>query len=137
MNLAEYIDLLDGATISDGLLYIALLPLKTSLPELWSDVRFPSFVDEDKFFDTRFWLGPGNNFTPDRALLELGPGDMLFIPFYWWHAVWGIDQNMSINYSWPVRRANRLQHPRQTARWSFREAVLSAAVHRHGAQSSP
>jgi hypothetical protein len=73
----------------------------------------------------------------DRALLELGPGDMLFIPFYWWHAVWGIDQNMSINYWWPVRRGNRLQHPRQTARWSFREAVLSAAAHRPGAQSSP
>jgi [protein]-arginine 3-hydroxylase / protease len=197
MKLAEYIDLLDGATMVDELPYIALLPLENSLPELWPDVRFPTFVDEDKFFDTRFWLGPGNNYTPlhydpnnnflaqlrgrkrvmlcppreiahvypfplryatnhfsqvnvlspdlarfpawahaDRALLELGPGEMLFIPFYWWHAVSGVGQNMSINYWWPVRRANRLQHPRQTARWSFRNAVLAAAAHRPGVKSS-
>jgi hypothetical protein len=54
----------------------------------------------------------------DRALLELGPGDMLFIPVYSWHAVWGIEQNMSINYWWRARRANRLQHPRQMAAWT-------------------
>lgn len=197
MKLAEYIDLLSGSAISDGLLYIALLPIRSTLPELWPDVRFPPFVDEDKFIDVRFWLGPGNNFTPlhydpnnnflaqlrgrkqvmlcppreisrvypfpfryaanhfsqvnvlspdlgqfpswahaDRAVFELGPGDMLFLPVYWWHAVWGMDQNMSINYWWRVRRANRLQHPRQTARWTFREAVLSVAAHRPGAHSS-
>ena len=43
---------------------------------------------------------------------------MLFIPLYWWHAVWGIDQNMSINYWWRARPANLLQHPRQTADWT-------------------
>jgi hypothetical protein len=194
IKLAEYIDQLDSA---DGLLYLGLLRLKAGLPELWPDVRFPPFVDEDKFFDTRFWLGPGNNFTPlhydpnnnflaqlrgrkqvmlcppreisrvypfpvryatnhfsqinvihpdldrfpawgraDRALLELNPGDMLFIPFYWWHSVWGMGQNMSINYWFPVRRADRLQHPRQTARFSFREVVLAAAAHRPGVKSS-
>jgi len=51
----------------------------------------------------------------DRVLLELGPGDMLFIPVYWWHTVCGIDQNMSINYWWRARPANLLRHPRQTA----------------------
>jgi hypothetical protein len=186
MKLAEYIDLLAGADISDGQLYAALLPIRTTLPELWPDVRFPPFVDEDKCRQVNFWFGPGNNFTPlhydasnnflaqirgrkqvilcppreiarlypfpfsyadnpfgyaanhmsqvnvlspdltrfpawahaDRALLELGPGDMLFIPLYWWHAVWGIDQNMSINYWWRGRPANLLQHPRQTAVWT-------------------
>ena len=186
MKLAEYIDLLAGASISDGQLYAALLPIRTTLPELWPDVRFPPFVDEDKCRQVNFWFGPGNNFTPlhydasnnflaqirgrkqvilcppreiarlypfpfsyadnpfgyaanhmsqvnvlspdltrfpawahaDRALLELGPGDMLFIPLYWWHAVWGIDQNMSINYWWRGRPANLLQHPRQTAVWT-------------------
>ena len=43
---------------------------------------------------------------------------MLFIPVYWWHAVWGIDQNMSINYWWRARPANLLQNPRQTAAWT-------------------
>jgi lysine-specific demethylase 8 len=177
MKLAEYIDLLAGGTISDGQLYAAAFPIKTALPELWGDVRFPSFVDEDRYTAVNFWFGPGNNFTPlhydasdnfltqirgkkqvilcppraiahvypfpftyvchhisrvnvaspdlsqfpsyeraDRALVELGPGDMLFIPFYWWHAVWGIDQNMSINYWWKPPAAQLLQHPRQTAR---------------------
>ena len=170
-------DLLACGAISDGQLYAAVLPIRTTLPELWPDVRFPPFVDEGKYRAVNFWLGPGNNFTPlhfdasdnflaqirgrkqvilcppreiarlypfpfsyaanhfsqvnvlspdltrfpawahaDRALLELGPGDMLFIPVYWWHAVWGIEQNMSINYWWRPRPASRLQHPRQTAR---------------------
>jgi hypothetical protein len=185
MKLAEYIDLLAGGAISDGQLYAANLPIRTTLPELWPDVRFPPFVDEDKYREVNLWFGPGNNFTPlhydpgnnfltqirgrkqmilcppreiarlypfpfsyadnpysyaanhmsqvdvlspdltrfpawahaDRALLELGPGDMLFIPIYWWHAVWGIDQNMSISYWWGARLANFLQHPRQTAAW--------------------
>jgi Cupin-like domain len=177
MKLAEYIDLLAGGAISDGQLYVAQFPIKTGLPELWPDVRFPPFVDEGKYYAVNFWFGPGNNFTPlhydaannfltqirgrkqvmlcppreiarlypfpfsyvgnhisqvnvaspdltqfpawahaDRALLELDPGDMLFIPTYWWHAAWGIDQNMSINYWWWPRPANFLQHPRQTAR---------------------
>ena len=197
MKLAEYIDLLAGADISDGLLYIALLTLRTTLPELWPDVRLPPYFDDDKFVDVRLWLGPGNNFTPlrydpnnnflgqlrgrkqvmlcppreitrvypfpfsyaanhfsqvnvlspdltrfpacahaDRALLELGPGDLLFIPFYWWHAVWGIDQNISINYWWDVRRTHRLQHPRQTARLSYRTAVVNFAARRAAVQSA-
>jgi ribosomal protein L16 Arg81 hydroxylase len=184
MQLAEYIDLLAGAAISDGQLYAGLLPIRTALPELWPDVRFPPFVDDDKYRVVNFWFGPGNNFTPlhydhsnnflaqirgrkqvilcppreiarlypfplsyaansyadnhmsqvnvlspdltrfpawahaDRALLELGPGDMIFIPDYWWHAVWGIDQNMSINYFWRARRANLLKYPRQSAAWA-------------------
>jgi hypothetical protein len=191
LKLAEYIELVAGATISDGQLYAALLPIRTTLPELWPDVRFPRFVDEDKYHQVNFWFGPGNNFTPlhydaannflaqirgrkqlilcppreiarlypfpfsyadnpysyaanhmsqvnvlspdltrfpawadaDRALLELGPGDMLFIPVYWWHAVWGIDQNMSINYWWRARYANLLQHPRQTAAWTEKRSL--------------
>jgi len=41
MKLAEYIDLLAGGAISDGQLYAAQLPIRTALPELWPDVRFP------------------------------------------------------------------------------------------------
>jgi Cupin-like domain len=41
MNLAEYIDLLDGATISDGLLYIALLPLRPACPSSGPMSVFP------------------------------------------------------------------------------------------------
>lgn len=177
MKFAEYIDLLAGDALSDGQLYAVQLPIRTVLPELWPDVRFPHFVDEDKYAAVNLWFGPGNNFTSlhydcadnfltqirgrkqvilcppreitrvypfpfsyfgnnisqvnvaspdltqfpawahaDRALVEIGPGDMLFIPLFWWHAVWGIDQNMSINYWWQSRYANFLQHPRQTAR---------------------
>ena len=183
MKLAEYIDLLAGAAVSDGQLYAAELRIRTALPELWPDVRFPPFVDEDKYRAVNLWFGPGNNFTPlhydaadnlltqirgrkqvilcppreiarvypfpfsyvcnhfsqvdvlspdltrfpawahaDRALLELGPGDMLFIPVYWWHSVAGIDQTMSINYWWRTRAANLRQHPRQTARQMARLA---------------
>ncbi len=51
----------------------------------------------------------------ERSLVELGPGEMLFIPFFWWHAVWGIDQNVSVNYWWIPDRAERLRHPQQVA----------------------
>jgi Cupin-like domain len=179
MKLAEYIDLLAGGAISDGNLYAALLPIRTALPELWPDVRFPPFVDEGKYRQVNFWFGPGNTFThlhydtannflaqirgrkqvilcppseitrlypypfsywanrfsqvdvlspdltrfpawahADHALLELGPGEMLFIPVFWWHAVSGIDQNIAINYWWRPRLANLLQYPRQTAAWA-------------------
>lgn len=187
MKLAEYIDLLAGDAISDGNLYAALLPIRTTLPELWPDVRFPPFVDEDKYWAVNFWFGPGNTFTPlhydvannflaqirgrkqlilcppreiarlypfpfsywanrfsqvnvlspdltrfpawahaDRALLELAAGEMLFIPLYWWHSVFGIDQSMSINYWWRPRIANLLQHPRQTAAWTTKKYTLRA-----------
>jgi hypothetical protein len=186
MTLSEYIDLLDGGSISGGQLYASLLPIRTALPELWPDVRFPVFVDENKCISVNFWLGPGNNFVPlhydpaenflaqfrgrkrvilcppreiarlypfrfnyrgyqvsqvnvaspdltqfpawadtDRAVLELDPGDMLFIPVYWWHSVWGIDQNLSINYWWRPRLAHLVQHPRQTARRLGRTTYLS------------
>ena len=216
MKLAEYIDLLAGDAISDGQLYAAFLPIRTTLPELWPDVRFPPFVDEDKYNAVNLLFGPGNNFTPlhydasdnfltqirgrkqvilcppreiarlypfpfsyvanhfsqvnvlspdltrfpawahvDRTRVELGPGDMLFIPVYWWHAVWGIDPNMSINYWWRTRSTNLLQHRRQTARQTARiagdflqhsrqtaratsrKALLSVAARRAGVQSSP
>jgi lysine-specific demethylase 8 len=177
MKLDEYIDLLACGAIADGELYAAKVPIKTDLPEIWPDIRFPPFVDEGKYRRVNFWLGPGNNTTPlhydsennflaqlrgrkqvilcppreiarlypvpvghvrnyasqvnmespdltqfpdwadvDRALIELTPGDILFIPVYWWHAVWGIGQNMSINYWWSCRLADLLQHPRQTMR---------------------
>jgi hypothetical protein len=177
MKLAAYIDLVASETIADGRLYAAAFPIETSLPELWGDVSFPSFVDREKYTATNLWFGPGNNFTPlhydssdnfltqirgrkqvilcppgeiarlypfpfsyvchhisqvnvaapdlaqfpawaraERSLVELGPGEMLFIPFYWWHAVWGIEENMSINYWWRPSAAELLQHPRQTAR---------------------
>lgn len=207
MKLAEYIDLLVGDAMSDGNLYLGLMPIRTTLPELWPDVSFPRFVDEDKYDRVNFWLGPGNNLTPlhydvaenflaqirgrkqvllcppreiarlypfpfryplhrfsqvnvlspdltrfpawahaDRAVVELGPGEMLFMPVYWWHAVWGIDQTLSMNYWWPTRRANLLRHPRQTARWAgekyrsaltSRKAVVSVAARRAEVQSSP
>ncbi|KUI46684.1 hypothetical protein AU198_03735 [Mycobacterium sp. GA-1199] len=178
MKFAEYIDLLASGAISDGELYAVQLPIETALPELWPDVRFPAFVDEDKFAAVNLWFGPGNNFTSlhydyadnfltqvrgkkqvmlcppreiarvypypfgyignnlsrvnvadpdlaefpdwadaDRAVVELGPGDMLYIPLFWWHAVWGVGENMSINYWWQSSYANFLKHPRQTARW--------------------
>jgi lysine-specific demethylase 8 len=182
MKLAEYIDMLADTGISDGNIYAAMLQIKTDLPELWPDVRFPPFVDEDKYRLVNFWFGPGNTFTPlhydiannllaqirgrkqlllcppseitrlypfpfsywanrfsqvnvlspdltrfpgwartDRALVELRPGEMLFIPLYWWHAVSGIDQNIAINYWWRPRLANLLQNPRQTAAWTAKK----------------
>lgn len=204
MKLAEYIDLLAGADISDGRIYAALLPIRTSLPELWPDVRFPPFVDEAKYWGVNLWLGPGNNFTPlhydpgnnfltqirgrkqvilcppreiarvypfpisyaanpysyaanhmsqvnvvspdltrfpawahaDRTLVELGPGDMLFIPVYWWHAVWGIDQNMSINYWWRPRPTSLLRYPRQIAAMSAKRSVKALKAVRGDRTSS-
>ncbi|WP_165839766.1 cupin-like domain-containing protein [Mycobacterium montefiorense] len=177
MKLADYIELVAGGDLSDGQLYVVQLPIKTGLPELWPDIRFPPFVDEQKYSAVNLWFGPGNNVTPlhydlpnnlltqvrgrkqvvlcppreiarvypfpfgylgnhisqvnvadpdltrfpawadaDRALVELGPGDMLFIPACWWHAVCGIDQNISINYWWRCRSINYLKLPRQMAR---------------------
>ena len=52
----------------------------------------------------------------ERSLLELAPGEMLFIPFFWWHAMWGIEENMSVNYWWYPSHAQRLRHPFHVAR---------------------
>ncbi len=190
MKFADYIDLIASGAISDGQLYAVQLPIKVALPELWPDVRFPAFVDEDKYAAVNLWLGAGNNFTslhydyadnfltqirgrkqvilcppreiarvypfpfgyvgnnisrvnvaspdltqfPDwahaeRVCVELGPGDMLYIPLFWWHAVWGFGQNMSINYWWQSSYANFLKHPHQTARFlgSFAVSLRGAA----------
>ncbi|MFI5511716.1 cupin-like domain-containing protein [Mycobacterium sp. NPDC051804] len=190
ISFAEYIDLIASGAISDGQLYAVQLPIRTALPELWSDVRFPRFVDERKYAAVNLWLGAGNNFTglhydyadnfltqirgqkqvvlcppreiarvypfafgnvgnnisrvnvaspdttqypawadADRALVELGPGDMLYIPLFWWHAVWGAGENMSINYWWQSNYANYLKHPRQMARYfgSFALGIRGAA----------
>ncbi len=52
--------------------------------------------------------------TPLEVFLE--PGDMLFIPLFWWHGVFGIGENMSINYWWSTPLSAYLRYPRQTAR---------------------
>jgi hypothetical protein len=204
MTLAEYIDLVETKAISHGRLYAAQLTIKNTLPELWPDVRFPHFVDEDDYQVVNFWFGPGNNLTPlhydptnnflaqirgkkqmilcppretgrlypfplsyaanpysraanhmsqvdvvspdltrfpgwadaERAVVELNPGDILFIPFYWWHAVWGIELNMSINYWWRPRPAHVLQHPRQTAAMLAKRSVKVAKAIRGDRTSS-
>lgn len=198
MKFAEYVDLLADAAISDGNLYAALLPIRTALPELWPDVSFPAFVDEDKYRYANLWFGPGNNSTPlhydvsnnflaqirgrkqlilcppreiarvypfpfhywanrfsqvnvlspdlarfpawadaERAVLEIGPGEMLFIPLYWWHAVWGIEQNMSINYWWRPRLADLIQNPRQTAAFTAKKFSLHDRLRARAVTTSP
>ncbi|OBK79199.1 hypothetical protein A5651_24405 [Mycobacterium sp. 1274761.0] len=190
IRFAEFIEMVGTGAISDGQLYAVQLPIKSALPELWPDVRFPAFVDEDKYTAVNFWFGPGNNLTPlhydyadnfltqicgrkqiilcppreiarvypfpfsyignnisqinvaqpdlskfpewaraDRALLELRPGDMLFIPRFWWHAVFGIEPNLSINYWWHSSYASFFHHPRQTARrlGSYARSLRGAA----------
>jgi hypothetical protein len=196
MKFAEYIDLLEGGAISDGGLYVLQLPIRKVVPELWPDVRFPTFVDEHKYVSVNFWFGPGshvtslhfdgvNNFLTqirgrkqvilcppreiarlypvpvsymanyfsqvnvaspdltqfpawadaDRAVFEIGPGDMLFIPSFWWHAVRGVDQNMSINYWWRSRAADSLRHPRQMARYAYSGVYWGIVLaYRHGVE---
>jgi lysine-specific demethylase 8 len=82
----------------------------------------------------------------DRALLEIGPGDMLFIPVFWWHATSGIDQNLSINYWFRYSPANLLQHPRQTVRVVSKlcmalrlvaGGIVQGVARRAGLRSSP
>ena len=48
--------------------------------------------------------------------LILEPGEMLFIPVFWWHGVFGIEENLSINYWWRTPMKAYLRYPRQTAR---------------------
>jgi len=51
-----------------------------------------------------------------RMELVLEPGEMLFIPVFWWHGVSGMGENLSINYWWSTPVSAYLSHPRQTAR---------------------
>lgn len=60
----------------------------------------------------------------EEVLLE--PGEMLFIPLFWWHAVFGIEENLSINYWWSTPVSAYLRYPRQTARGVMNLAVLGA-----------
>lgn len=46
----------------------------------------------------------------------LEPGDMLYIPLFWWHGVFGYDTNMSINFWYPPTATQARAHPRQLRR---------------------
>lgn len=177
MKLADYVDLITSETISDGLVYAAMAPIRKWLPELWDDLRYPLYVDSATCAPPNLWYGPGksvsplhydenqnflaqinghkkvvlyppreirnlypfpfhyaarhlsrvNVLEPDHArypgyqraacgVAHLGPGDMLFIPLFWWHAVTGLDQNISVNYWWKTPILEYIKHPRQTAR---------------------
>ncbi len=50
------------------------------------------------------------------GVAELGPGDMLFLPMFWWHSVVGLEENISVNYWWKPPTRSYLRHPRQLAR---------------------
>ena len=52
----------------------------------------------------------------DRMEVFLEPGEMLFIPLFWWHGVFGIEENLSINYWWNTPLSAYLRYPRQTVR---------------------
>jgi len=54
--------------------------------------------------------------TVERLELMLEPGEMLFIPLFWWHAVFGLEENLSINYWWRTPVSAYLSYPRQVAR---------------------
>jgi hypothetical protein len=41
---------------------------------------------------------------------EIGPGDMLYIPPFWWHQVYSLDIGISVNYWW-MPRARQLFAP--------------------------
>jgi hypothetical protein len=46
----------------------------------------------------------------------LGPGDALFVPIHWWHAVYGVGSVMSTSLFWDARlRDYRFPHPGLTA----------------------
>jgi len=51
-----------------------------------------------------------------RMEVILEPGEMLFIPLFWWHGISGIGENLSINYWWRTPVAAYLRYPRHTAR---------------------
>ncbi|WP_224360459.1 cupin-like domain-containing protein [Hyalangium versicolor] len=52
----------------------------------------------------------------ERLEFVLEQGEMLFIPLFWWHALAGIGENISINYWWRTPMVDYLRHPRQTSR---------------------
>jgi hypothetical protein len=52
--------------------------------------RFPKFAQADRF----------------EGLLE--PGDVLFIPIFWWHQLEGIDVNISVNFWWQTPFLERI-----------------------------
>lgn len=58
------------------------------------------------------------------AVVHIEPGDMLFIPLFWWHSVFGVDQNISANFWWTTPINDYLSYPTQVARGAANFAVV-------------
>ncbi len=46
-------------------------------------------------------------------IVHLEPGEMLFIPYYWWHGVFGYELNVSLNFWWRQKPQLHVEHSRQ------------------------
>lgn len=65
-----------------------------------------SRLDPEPFADDRFNFSRGDfeelaRQTP-HAVVELQPGEMLFIPVHWWHGVLGEGMSISAAFFWPA-----------------------------------
>jgi len=45
------------------------------------------------------------------SVVHLAPGEMLYIPLFWWHGVFGYGENISVNYWWRSERKVHFDRP--------------------------
>lgn len=61
LTLGGYMDIL--ATDESTKTYLEAFPIREKLPELWKDVRLPSYIQEKQLFTSTLWVGPKGTTT--------------------------------------------------------------------------
>lgn len=162
MKFTDFMDWIVQKKTTDKYYYLQQSSIKTSFPELISDIEVPDYIDPKLLIITNLWIGAGGNVSqlhydmPENLLSQvrgrkrillfepkqtsflypfpahskiphmsrlnldqpdakkfpkfqkakyteciLEPGEMLFIPAFWWHQVYSLDMlNISINFWW-------------------------------------
>jgi hypothetical protein len=104
-----------------------LLPTdKGTFREMWNKVKDRPSWDSDEVESPGF-----RRLCPYRAVLE--PGDAVYIPVFWWHAVEAIDNDLGATLAFTFASPLDVQlDPRfAAARWNFRQALASRRHRRH------
>ncbi|APR79846.1 Pass1-related protein [Minicystis rosea] len=74
------------------------LPLLSKLPQAsLIDAERPDFERFPRFRTVR------------RVMVDVGPGDVLYLPSRWWHQVRALEPSISINWWWPQGVVNTLR----------------------------
>lgn len=177
--LADYMTMIESGEADRQQLYAGNIAVHRQIPELWNDIRFPTYSDSR--IPPSLWIGPGGNvvplhydsdhnffsqirgkktvllFAPEEIknlypfpfrhrsfyfsrtniaqpdfekfprmkkarchVVHLNEGEILFMPRFWWHAVFGYGFNISLSFWWQTENSFALRNARQELGFGYR-----------------